>query len=542
MTFRWNLESKPSLPVIPNQSAHAGSTTRERMLASGLYCLDPRNWARLARRVSRNPEFFADLLEYAQAAPATRRRALQRIVRHLYRRALEGDAEDWAASTKGYASELISQLEWLKPQLQQTPYLGALRTAAARASRWDYALLINHQLLGLKQEFAGYGLGASTRAECWLPSARRLSLLEVTQAWSLLTNAGHLFGTFATERALLFELLRGGRLDEELLAGIDTRLREHAAPILGGHSLYEMHYVLACWRASRAPMPSATRDDCIALLRAFFECRQEQDTPVHYWAFRTARQLAHNRMHLYMGVGNPVDAVHDDATIRAMSPWADLGYESRLVAESSLLGSILKTLDEYQSENYFSSAEVASDVLLHVRAFRHWWKGRGDLSSAVDALFGEGPANWPSPDRRELRHFSRLKVPGRADEWLDEVQRWLDAEDERAWEFGKGRDAPERCAGRVQEPHRVGTRSTEARRPLEQSAPRALEADPGGANVRDEAQGAARRRTRTARQRGPHFASEAEEGCDRGGLFDTDLAGNGFGEGKPRGANRRRRR
>jgi hypothetical protein len=415
-------------------STHVGA--RERVLSALLHCADPRNWPRLVRRVTRNPEFFADLLEYAQADPAPRRRALKRIVRHLYRRALEGDTEDWLSSTKGYAAELISRLHWLEPQLRATPHLGALRVGSAHASRWDYTLLINHQLLGLKQEFAGYGLGASARPECWLPSTRRLSLLEVTQVWSLLTNAGHLFGTFATERGLLFELFRMPGREDAFLEAIHIGLRDDAARILRAHSLYDMHYVLACWRVSRAPMDPTTRDDCIALLRAFFECRRDPHTPAHYGAFRTARQLAYNRMHLYMGVGHPVDVVHDDMAIRAMSPWADLGYEPQLVAESSLLGAMLKTLDAYQFENHFASADVASDVLQHVRAFRRWWKGRAVLTTAVDDLFGEPPGDWPSIDRRDLSHFSRLKLLGRADEWLNEVRTWLDDPDERHWKAG----------------------------------------------------------------------------------------------------------
>lgn len=411
--------------------------------------MDPKNWAELVSRVRRNPEFFADLLEYAQAEPATRRRALQRIVRHLYRRALEGDAEDWISSTKGYAFELASELAWLRPQLRATPHLGALRAGSAHATRWDYTLLINHQLLALKQEFAGYGLGGSSRGECWLPSGRRLSLLEVAQSWSLLTNAGHLFGTFATERALLFELFRPPGRAEEVLEVIDVGLRDDAARILRAHSLYDVHYVLACWRVSRAPMPEVTRADCVALLRSYFDCRREAHTPVHYWAFRAARQLAYNRMHLYMGVGQPVDAVHDDSAVGAMSPWADLGYEPQLVAESSLLGKMLRTLDAYQFENHFSSAEVASDVLLHIRAFRRWWKCRDDLRAAVDDLFGGGPKDWPAVDRTELTHFSRLKLLGSPEEWLDEVTTWLDGGGARPWEAGNFLVSPRTGAGLI---------------------------------------------------------------------------------------------
>ncbi|MBX3223370.1 MAG: hypothetical protein KF795_22855 [Labilithrix sp.] len=398
----------------------------ERLVGALLYAATPWHWPELLRRIRNNPAFFADLLEYANADPDTRRRALRRVVRHLYRKALEGDVKGWRTSTKGFAAELLDGAPWLSTQLGSTPHLGALEDASANISRLDYSLLINHVLLAMKKELAGYGIGASIPELRKLPSGREMSRLAVAQSWSFLLNAGHLFGTFATERGLFFELVRDGYVDV-FLSEIVDRLRPHAAAIIDARGLNQFHYALACWRVSRAPMSDALRADCVVLLEEFFRCRALADAPAHYWAFRAARQLAYNRLHLYMGIGHPVEAVSDDAVVRALSPWGSLGYESSLVEESSPLSSLLDDLDRYQSDNHFASAETASIVLAHVRAFREWWKSnRSDLPTAVDGLFGKPPPDWPVYEREELTHFSRVHLLGEPPAWLEEVRRWKD--------------------------------------------------------------------------------------------------------------------
>lgn len=408
---------------------------RSRVLSALGHYLDPRRWKSLVDRVARNPEFFEDLLEYVQEDPAARRAALQRIVRHLYRRALEGDVSGWETSTKGYAATLAIDVPWLRAQLRSTPHLGALTGIPTAATRWDYALLINHVLLGMKQEFAGYGLGSLGSTPYQLPSKRKLNPLETAQSWSLLTNAGHLFGTFATERALLFEVVRSPTGEDEFLQQLAPPLRDYAVAILRSRSLYDFHYALACWRVSRAEMSEASRTDCIDLLREFFHCRgQAPHVPAHYWAFRAARQLAYHRLHLYIGVGHPIDAVHDEASIRAMSPWSDLTYDPSMVTESSVLAAMLRKLDDYQFETYFASTPVATDVLQHLREFRRWWKVQPSMSAAIDALFGGRPKGWESVDRSDLVHFARVKLNGAPTNWLNEVTTWLSGTSGGVWD------------------------------------------------------------------------------------------------------------
>lgn len=416
------------------QERETDPSTQQRIVQAFRYYAAPRNWPTLAGRVLRNPEFFADLLEYAGTDASKRRHALHRIVRHLYLRAFQGDALGWRSSTKGFARELLDSEPWLEQQLRYTPHFGALRQSGDEANRFDYAMLMNAHLLRFKQEFAGYGLGAKNAPECLLPSGGKLTLLEVAQAWSLLTNAGHLFGTFATERALLFELLSSPSELHELIECIAPPLQPHAQRLLRSGRLTHTYYALACWRISRLPMSEKSRGDCIHLLQAFLDYGTHERHPPHYWAFRAARQLAYHRMHLYLGVGHPVDAVHDDSSIRALSPWSSLGFEPQLVGESSLLAKMLNHVDAYQSENHFGGTFAAAEVLCHVRSFRRWWKNHGqDLPKAVDALFGRGPSDWHAVSKQELTHFCRVKMPDAPGSWHGEVDRWLNDNAAGAW-------------------------------------------------------------------------------------------------------------
>lgn len=410
-------------------SDRAEVASRGRVLRAIKHCLSPANWPDLAARIRRNPEFFADLLEYANADQEARHRALKRVIEHLRRRAIEGDAKEWGIATKGYAKDLLASQAWLRLQLETTPHFGAVRLTRTSASRLDYALLINDHLLKFKEEFAGYGFGCTALT---LPSGRRITGLELAQTWSLVSNAGHLFGTFATERGLLYELFREPALFALFGEGIRQEIREPATAVVKARRVTDFYYALAAWRISRVGMGDDARRDLLAVWKVFLAERSAPKASVHMWAFRSARRLAYNQMHLYLGIGPPIDIVGSDDTVRALSPWNELNYESSMVRESSLLGTLLEASDAFQWEHHFAGPAVASDVLAHVRAFRAWWKtARDDFPAAIDSLFGSAPSGWRQIDAASLEHFARLKVPRPSQEWLHEIQDWL--ADDDAW-------------------------------------------------------------------------------------------------------------
>ena len=425
----------------------APGVSRARVLRFVRHCLYPRNWPDVLRRIHRNREFFADLVEYAHAHHDARHQALKRLIDHLRRRALEGDMREWTDATKGYASDLLESDPWLLSQLKGTPHFGAIGLTPTNVTRLDYARLINHQLLKFKEEFAGYGLGSPA---CTLPSGRKLTGLELTQTWSLISNAGHLFGTFATERGLLYELFREPGLFERFCEGIDEGIREAATKVVEARRLIDFYYALAAWRLSRVEIGTAEREDLLAVWNQFLSERAQPEASVHMWAFRSARRLAYNQMHLYLGVGPPIDTVGSDETVRALSPWNELNYEPLMVRESSLLGTLLEASDVFQWEQHFAGSDVASDVLAHLRAFRAWWKTvRGDFPAAIDSLFGAKPPTWRDIDPTSLTHFARVKLPGPARGWLDEVEVWL--RDESAWTKGNFLVAPRAIGGRSED-------------------------------------------------------------------------------------------
>lgn len=430
-------------------SSNENSDLPGRLVQALAHCISPRNWPELAERVARNPQFFVDLLDYAQRDAATSSAALQRMISHLRMRAFEGHARGWIADTIGFPKALLAEDPWLADQLRATPHFGAIR--APKATRWDYALLVNAELLRFKKEFAGFGLGCSAIE---LPSGITLTGLELTQCWSLLSSAGHLFGTFATERAILFELFREPTSKPLFLAGVAPELRPLSEAVLDSHRLIDFYYALTSWRISRVPMTDPRRADLGRIWAEFLRERAATSTPSPLlWSFRSARRLAYNRLHTYLGVGPPVDVVSHEEVTRAMSPWRELGFEPLLVAESSLLAPLLDAADAYQWEHHFAGPEVAADVLAHVRSFRRWWKKRShDLPAAIDALFAapSAPAPWCPPDWQPIDHravqsFARLKIPRDGREWLEEVSEWL-AHDE-AWSAGNFLVAPRAGVG-----------------------------------------------------------------------------------------------
>lgn len=414
-----------------------------RLARALVHCVSPRNWRELAARVARNPEFFVDLFDYAQRDTATRHQAMQRMIAHLRLRSFQGDAQEWRRNSKGFAETLINEEGWLTDQLAATPHFGAI--GAPKASRLDYALLVNHELYRFKEEFTGFGLGCKALD---LASGTAVTGLALAQCWSLLSNAGHAFGTFATERALLFELFREPSLKEVFLNGIAPELRDGSASILESHRLTDFYYALTSWRVSRVSTGETRRRDLIQIWAAFLSERAAPTTSALFWSFRSARRLAYNRLHTYLGIGPPVDLVSADDVTRAMSPWRELGYEPRLVKESSLLAKLLDAADAYQWEHHFAGPEVAREVLAHVRSFRAWWKTQThDRAAAIDSVFAGGgysdrwqPPGWRLRDNRPLESFARLKLARPEDEWLEEISEWLAHEE--AWEAGNFLVAP----------------------------------------------------------------------------------------------------
>lgn len=417
--------------------AQGGGITPQELESLGqllrtLWDTSQRQWIRRALRVAKNARFFLHLFEYAETNdPSKRAQAQSELHRHLYLRSFAGDAAGWELGTKGFAKDLLS-VDWIGKQLQSTPHLGALGPLALPATRLQYALLTNDLLLKLKEAQPGYGLSSKKGVYCRLPSGRTLSTLEVTQSWSILLNLGHLFGTFATERALFYELLQRKDRRASFLRCLKEPLRAPVEELLNSPIPRRLYYALAAWRLSRAPLDNLFRMDAVALLKSYLECERSD---VAAWAFRSARQLSYNKMHLYVGAGSAPDSVAQSDVVNALVPYAEVGYESSTVKEAVPLTRMLDAFDAYELEHFFAGAAAANLVLRHIRDFRRWWRHADVeryLPEAIDRLFAPAPADWPEGKGADLSPFVRLRVPGAETSWLKEIHSWID--DQHPWE------------------------------------------------------------------------------------------------------------
>ena len=87
-------------------------------------------------------------------------------------------------------------------RLRRIDQLGVIRNVyeGVHHSRWEYVMLQLSLICTLRKDDESKGLGLSSTGKIL---GEEVSGCDILQMWTLLFNAGHLPGTFATERALL---------------------------------------------------------------------------------------------------------------------------------------------------------------------------------------------------------------------------------------------------------------------------------------------------------------------------------------------------
>jgi len=296
---------------------------------------------------------------------------LESVLDLLYNKSLIGDLKDREGDFVGELRTLLDREPWIRLQLERTHHLGALKDLSLPGTRWQYVVLSCSLLLKLKQEYPGLRLKKAKT-----PSRPPASGLEVVQAWTLLTNLGHLFGTFATERGVFYALRRDDALRAQFLLAIVEELREHSRDILTQGEVRDFYYALAAFRVSRRLAVGDDRVVAIDMLREFFRERSWKIESSRMWCFRAARQLAYNRMHMYLRAGHAIDAVHSDARVGDLLPYNDFAFEARSSQVSSRLKQMLDAIDSYHLESFFTGPPAAAAVLAHQQALDRWWSSR----------------------------------------------------------------------------------------------------------------------------------------------------------------------
>ncbi len=146
---------------------------------------------------------------------------------------------------KGLAEHVLDA-PVVRAHLEGTRHFGILkRPVDIDITRLGYVELQCSLLLRLKERYPGYGLGSKVAID-----GGEATGLELCQLWAVLGSWGHLWGTFATERALAFNAFHGG-LGETLLTLVPERNRVACRAGSLHLSMYRLHECIASMLLAR---------------------------------------------------------------------------------------------------------------------------------------------------------------------------------------------------------------------------------------------------------------------------------------------------
>ncbi len=396
-------------------------------------------------RYRKNEDFFRAIRRFVGAStPEERETALGDLNVWALRKQIEAETEGAEGAAKGFAKTLLDVHPEIVVHARRVPHLGALAPLAPLpATRWDYVRLLLRTLLEMKQQQPGLGLGSSTFGINHGKSS--LSGLEIAQAWSVLGGYGHLFGTFATERGVLFALDSDSGLERRFVSQLATDLRTAGEDVLRRRDLYRTFYVLAGWRASRWS-GSATRTTALLLLRNLLSPPPDATWTRLLWAFRRARQIAYTRLHSMLGVSIASSPIPIPRAVRELRPLSQISFLNEETEPRGAVAGLIDALDRFYGDVFFTSPVASERVLRHLKEFKLWWQASSaNLEERLEALASE-PVDWPTSSTPTRAHFARLHVPDGGIGWTNEVRQWLrDGND--TWDGGNFLITPSRRRG-----------------------------------------------------------------------------------------------
>lgn len=381
-------------------------------------------------RLARVPRKLASFRRGANAAirffrskdEDEKREALFTALGELLRSLLDQTRARGIEDAKGAAVEVLHRWPQLRERLDAVPHLGALASIApGPATRFDYTCLKFTTLLKLRK-LDPIGLGLAPTYDFVFLDKERTGL-EIAQLWALLLNGGHLFGTFSTERAVLFEMARNPALQRELISQIDSSVSPFCERVIRSRSIYRFFYVLAAWQVSRSRVPIEIRRGCLTALRLYLDCPKEL-ARVRV-AYGLARQIAYLQLHNFLLFGQVPRAIENSWPFKDILNTSNLTPAPGTVEES--VTGLLEAMDRFQFRTTFTSPASAESVLSHLREFKLWWARQNDvdmpLVNRIESLFVR-PPDWPEIPRKGWDWSLRLEIPGGEAHWVEEARTW----------------------------------------------------------------------------------------------------------------------
>jgi len=356
---------------------------------------------------------------------------------------------DTVCSNQDLLSKVQPFFDDVKYQLAHTHHFGILQNALnsdSSLTREKYVLKHCALLFKLKNDVPYLGLGSKNgfKSVKDFQCLKEWNGVETCQSWAVLLNAGHLFGTFATERALLFHMDRNLDDREQFIKqsiGFDrshgNKLRGRFERAINEAQLMRFHYLLSLWRLRTngvSQLNDQERKKAQLLIKAFLDPPSEG---VRRWqdVYRRTRRLTYLEIH---GLLKDKQFITANANLDGLDLKALFPVDSLPNADwsSQCRWQAIDAIERDHTTHLFGTSEAASAVLSHIEHFKPWFKEQqnsgADFTTILDNLFGK-PSDWREPVPTPYRSFISLQVPVKWD-WLTETRLWMrDEHQENPW-------------------------------------------------------------------------------------------------------------
>lgn len=399
--------------------------------------------ALLPGKVYRNRDLIQNLAEAAMTVDGgVRKERFRHAFALVWQKVFEGETPANLDHAKGKAKALLEKWPWVRSHLKALPHFGVLQVLVQPMSptRLDYVAIQLKLALELKESARGLGLSSPLK----LHNQVTMTGLELLQMWSILLSAGHLFGTFATARALAYRLRREPRSTQMFLDQIHTPARETAERTVTAGTMNEINSAVAAWRVSVDLAAGSTRNRALAALAAYSAPPTTPPIARLKALHQRVRQVAAQRLQGTCAFGLQYTHLLPEVASLAMTARLERVIEEPGIAfdpellSGSPYSRLLSAIDDYQESELFNSFTANSLVLEHIRRFKWWWHACNQAGEPLEDRLRRlclPPRDWPSAPDAPLFPALRFDLPPQSqpERWVQDVLDWIGDRDGEPW-------------------------------------------------------------------------------------------------------------
>jgi hypothetical protein len=345
-------------------------------------------------------------------------------------------------SSKTY--ELLSKYNHIN-RMREIDQLGVIRGVyeGAHHPRWEYVMVqlgLIHRLStpdetrGIKPS-KGWGLSKEVKFD-----GKKISGADIIQMWILLLNAGHLPGTFSTEKAILKCIRKDSKIRSTLKRGLpDSEIRSYLDEILETENIYGFHKILSFFFLERYRRFDSDLIDLLVKVLKFYcfeppTYKEKRENLRH--VFKRIRQVSYLYLDTRYG---PTPFDFDLPTIFMNLP----DHLDELLDVNSPLVESLKSFDDFLAKTVYQSADSLRAHSFHVREVTKIIEDNNGIRSKITELrkflkeeddktyFEPHYMNWENAPKLRLL----LKIPPFLVEYSRKILN-LDLEERMNEEYG----------------------------------------------------------------------------------------------------------